>query len=89
MTAAALYLSVALLVAYLGYEVFGLGPLTWIEYALFLMLAHFIGAARYLEDSVSSALRRRQRLDGMSDAARFQSEARKTLIADSAQKDEH
>jgi hypothetical protein len=89
MAAAILYLSVALLVAYLGYEVFGLGPLTWIEYALFLMLAHFIGAARYLENWVSSALRRRQRLDRLTDAAKFQSEAKQTLIADSAQEHEH
>lgn len=74
-----LYLLVALIIAYVGYAQFDLGPLTWIEYSLFFMLASFINAGAWAEGRVSDYLCRSDRLAGHLTVSLFREDALKEL----------
>lgn len=81
--ALALYVAVAGVIAYVGYAWFELGPLTWIEYALFFILAHFTHLGERLERWVSAILRHRQRVRKLDTLDEFKAEAQNTLTVKS------
>jgi hypothetical protein len=79
-----LYGGVALVITCIGYVWFELGPLTWIEYALFFILAHFLHLGPWLERWVSKVLLHRERIGKLETVAEFKKEAKETLTSDNS-----
>lgn len=81
LAAGLLYAGVALIVATIGYAIFDLGPLAWIEYALFLMLAHFLHVGEYLERTTFWAWRNARLMNTFKDVQSYRRSACRALLA--------
>jgi hypothetical protein len=79
------YFLVAVIIAWIGYSVLNLGPVTWVEYALFFILAHFLEVGPRAERWVRARITAFDRLSRLHEPDAFKKEAVRQL----SREDEH